>query len=88
MNTLGKLSSIFTKETHFVTSCLLSYKQITFWKEDYSKKKAFAPKRSKLFPFRVDPFLEGSNNNSDIAISLESIPISLKSMNLRFYQLR
>ena len=31
-----------------------------FWKEVYSKRKAFAPFRSKFFPFRIDPFSEGS----------------------------
>ena len=33
---------------------------ISFWKGAYSKRKEFAPKGSKFFPFRVDPFLEGS----------------------------
>ena len=31
-----------------------------FWKEVYPKRKEFAPPGSKFFPFRVDPFSEGT----------------------------
>ena len=49
----------FTRETTFVTSCLLSYASASFWKWGYSKRKEFAPIGSKFFSFRVDLFLEG-----------------------------
>ena len=32
-----------------------------FWKGVYSKRKEFAPKGSKFFPFRVDPFQKESD---------------------------
>ena len=44
---------------------------------DYSKRKEFAPHGSKLFPFRVDPFSEGKQNNFERVVSLESVSISL-----------
>ena len=40
-----------------MTSCLLSRTPSPRQKLVYSKRKEFAPKRSKFFPFRVDPFL-------------------------------
>ena len=41
--------------------CVPSIKIVlTFWKGVYSKRKEFAPRRSKFFPFRVDPFSEGA----------------------------
>ena len=56
LDTLGIFSAIFTRETTFVTSCLLSYAPNSFWKGIYSKRKEFASTGSKFFPFRVDPF--------------------------------
>ena len=41
-----------------MNSCLLSCTLCSFVKGVYSKKKEFAPKRSKFFPFRVDRFSE------------------------------
>ena len=48
------------RETVFMTSCLLSCTSSPFWKGVFSKSKEFAPKGSKFFPFRVDPFLENA----------------------------
>ena len=48
-------SLVFTKETAFVPSGLF-YTRNPFWKRVYSKRIEFAPKGSKFFPFRVDPF--------------------------------
>ena len=47
----------FTRETTFVTSCLMSYTLNSFWKGVCSKRKEFAPLGSKFFPYRVDPFI-------------------------------
>ena len=49
---LVDLSSLFTRETTFVTSCLLFCTQSPFWKAIDSKRKEFAPKGSKFFSFR------------------------------------
>ena len=51
---LVDLLSSFTREITSVTSCLLSAHQIPSEK-GYSKRKEFAPRGSKFFPFRVDP---------------------------------
>ena len=42
------------------------------------EKKEFGPKRSIFFAFRVDHYSEGSENNFDRAVSLESVSIPLK----------
>ena len=44
-----------------MTSCLLSCTSIPFLKGVNSTMKEFAPKWSKFFPFRVDPFQKGTN---------------------------
>ena len=62
--------SFCTRETTLVTSCMLFCTPNPFWKRVCSKRKEFAPKGSKFFPFRVDPFSEGSQNNFDRAASL------------------
>ena len=51
--------AIFTMETIFVTSCLLSYTLILFRKGVYSIKEEFAPRGSKFFPLIVDPSSKG-----------------------------
>ena len=38
----------------------------------YSKRKEFAPRVRKFFPFKVDPFLEGARNAGKITGSHES----------------
>ena len=69
MGTPGKLTSFLlfffffffsTRETTFVTSCLLSYTQIHFLKRGLYKREEFAPNGSKFLPFRRDLFLEGA----------------------------
>ena len=42
------------------------------------KTKVFGIKRSNFFPFRVDPFSEGSQSNFERVVSLENISIPLK----------
>ena len=47
----------------------------------YSKRKEFASKGSKFFPFRADPFQRGGKNNFtefDRAVSPEKVSIPLK----------
>ena len=56
-------TSLIYKGDNFVISCLLSCKASSFWKEIYSKRKEFGSLGSKFFPFRVDPFSEGNQNN-------------------------
>ena len=48
----------FTRETNFVTSCLLTCTTSAIWKGFYSIKKEFAF-RSKFLPSRAVPFAEG-----------------------------
>ena len=45
--------------THSRETNLLKLFLPPFWKVVYSEKKSFAPLWSKIFPFRVNPFLEG-----------------------------
>ena len=47
------------RETTFMTPYLLSCAPSPFWKGVCSKRKGFAPKGSKFFPIRADPFSEG-----------------------------
>ena len=61
-----------------MTSCFPFLHTHPFWKSVYSKWKEFAPTGSKLFPFRVDPFSKGRQNNFDTVTSLESVSIPLK----------
>ena len=77
--TLDWFSSICTKGTKFMTFCLLSCTPSPFWKGDYSKRKEFAPRRSKFFPFRIDPFSEGRQNNFDRVTSPENDSVPLNS---------
>ena len=86
--TLGRVSVIFTRETTFVTFCLLFCTSIPFWKRVYSKRKEFAPKGSKFFSFKVDSFPEGRQNNFAGIISLKNIakmrpkvaPLTIKTL--------
>ena len=54
--------SHFTRETSFMTSCLLSFTPGASSKGVYSKWKEFAFLGSRFFTFRVDPFSEGEKN--------------------------
>ena len=69
LDTLGMFFAISTKEENQCNSC----KKGPLWKGIYSKRKEFAPFRSKFFPFRVDTFLEGWQNNFDRVTSSESV---------------
>ena len=62
----------------FLTSWLLSYTSLPFWKRVYSKRKEFIPLGSKFFPFRIDPFSEGGKINFDRVASHESVSVPLK----------
>ena len=76
---------LFMREITFVTSCLCSCTSKPFGKGVYSKMEEFTPtgrtvcayRGCKVFPFRIDPFSEGSRNNSDSFTYPESISISL-----------
>ena len=54
--TVTAFRAIITRETIFVTSCLLSCTPTSFWKVVYSKR------RSESFLFGIDPFSEGRQN--------------------------
>ena len=56
MDTPGYLGPVFTRETIFVTSCLLSCTQVPILKTDYFKGKEFVPHRSNIFPHILGPF--------------------------------
>ena len=47
------------KQIHFQQRQHCHFFFFPFWKGVYSKRKEFAPKGSKFFPFRVEPFSEG-----------------------------
>ena len=68
----------FSQRRHFLCRpiCFLSHQSFSE-KGVHSKRKECAPTESTVFPLRVDPFLEGRQNNFDNVISLESVSISL-----------
>ena len=68
----------FTREITFVASCLVFSSPSPFWKEVCSKRKEFAPKRSKFFHFREDPFQKGRINNFERIACLNSVSIPLR----------
>ena len=78
LETLGRLSAILTRtrKTTFVISCFLSCTPSLFRQSVYSKRKEFAPKGSKFFPFRVDPFQNEDKNIFIRIVSSESTSIS------------
>ena len=71
-----------------MTSFLLFCTQNPFRKGVYPKRKEFAPKGSKFFPFRKDPFLEGSQTILTKVASLESVffPINDSVCELHYNQ--
>ena len=62
-----------TRKTTFVTSALLFYTPVFFWKGVYCNRKEFAPTGSKFFPFKVDPFSEGENQFWQSCLPLKCI---------------
>ena len=82
-STLNELGTppVLNREVTFVTSCLLSSTPSTLPKRVYSKKKEFAPRGSKSFSFRVDPFSEGK------LIQFDSLPpFKMHSFFIMLYQ--
>ena len=75
---IGGFSAIYTWEMTMWLTVLLSCTTNPVWKEVYAKRKEFAPKGSKFFPFRVDPFLERRKKQSDRVATPESVSIRLK----------
>ena len=67
----------FTRETTFVTSCLLSWTLAPFWKGVYSKRKEFAP-GDKFFPLRVNHLQKGVGT---ISTKLSPLKVSVKKAN-------
>ena len=63
--TFGKFSTAFTGDTILVTSCFVFLYMKPLLKRVYFKRKEFAPKGSKFFPFKVDLFSKGKQNNFD-----------------------
>ena len=70
--------SFFKRKTTFVTSCLFFCTLSLFKKGVYTKRKEFAPLGGKFFPFMVDPFSEGRQNNLTESPPLNVYPFSLK----------
>ena len=60
-NKLCSFSVIFTRETIFMSSSLLSAYQATSEKAIYLKRKEFAPIGSKFFPLKYITFQKGDN---------------------------
>ena len=58
-----------------MTSCLLSCPPKLFWKGSIIKRKEFATKGSKLFPFKVDPFSERRQTYFDRGPSPKSVKL-------------
>ena len=79
MDTIGNFLAFFTREINFLTFSLLSCTPTPFRKRVYSKRKEFAPIGSNFFPFRVDPFSEGSKTILTRVVILEMLSISLKT---------
>ena len=64
-NTLGRFFTILYKEDNFCDFLFAFQYTDPLLKGVYSERKAFAPKGSKFFAVRVDPFLEEDKSNSD-----------------------
>ena len=56
---LGEFPPFYFYKGGYFDSVFTSPHNNPFIKGVYSKRKEFAPRGSKFFPFRVDPFLEG-----------------------------
>ena len=72
MDTPGEF---FTRETTFVTSCLLCWTPVLFWKGVHSKRTEF--------PFKVDPFSVREANTFGRVTSLKVYPFHLKNIFIR-----
>ena len=76
---LCSFSTIFDKGDNFYdflfTFCILSVHQYPSEKGATLKRKNLLPKGSKFFPFREDPFPEGSKINFHRIVSLENVSI-------------
>ena len=62
LGTLGRFSAIIYKGHNFCDFLFPFLHIKLLLKGVYSERKAFAPKGSKCFPFRIDPFQNGANN--------------------------
>ena len=70
----------FTRVITFVISFLHSCTPSSFESGFYSKRKEFALKGSNVFPFRVDPFSEGSKDNFDSNLPLKEYLVSINGL--------
>ena len=75
----GFLAIFFTRDTTFVTSCLLSCTSNSFWKGAKSEMKEFAPIGTKFLHFWIDLFSEGRQNTFNKITSPESVLIPLNA---------
>ena len=80
LDTPGRFSAIFNMGDNFCDFLFGFLHTNPLLKRVHSNRKEFAPKGSKLFPFRVDSFSEGSKENFDTVISLENVLIPLNSV--------
>ena len=78
----GRFFAIFDKADNFCDSLFAFLLAMHVLKGVCFKRKEFAPKGSKFFPFRVDPFSEGRQSNFDRVVSPESVSIHLKEHNV------
>ena len=80
-DTLGRFSSIFDKGDKFCDFLYAFLYSNPLLKGVYSKRKEFAPKGSKFFPFRVDLISEGRKNTFDRFIFLEGVSVPFNNEN-------
>ena len=78
---------LFTGEITFVTFCLHSHASTLFCKGVYSRRKEFAPKVSKVFSLRMDPFSKGDIVNVDRVTFLGSVSFSLNVGQIRTHSI-
>ena len=65
------LSFFILREAAFVTLCFTFRHTKPILKCDLFQKEKFAPKGSKFFPFRADPFSNRQNNFDTVVVPLK-----------------
>ena len=85
-NDISALLPFFTRETTFVSACLLYCTPNPFWKGVCSKRKEFAPKGSKFFSFRVGTLSEGRQKQFDRVTSPECVSVILNLYTCKYVQ--
>ena len=81
LDTPDRFSAILKRESTFMSSCLAVLHTKPLLKGVYAKRKEyFFPTGNKFFPFRIDTFSEGRQNNFDRIVSPEKYQFPLNEL--------